>query len=200
MIDMNRVRELTAELAFMPATTDEADIELAAQQERRLLAGPLIDSITCAGSASVGDRSRCLSVGSRFGNCLYSFVSAARSAHARSEHPVAARFAQGAGTAGRSADEAGCQQWLSRFAGGPNKSRTSLCPRTPVRSRRYLPRRSGRCSTTTPKPCRAGCSPQCSSRPSSLTSRRAGSPWTSAAVPVASPHRWAALRARTGSP
>ena len=27
MIDMNRVRELTAELAFMPATTDEADIE-----------------------------------------------------------------------------------------------------------------------------------------------------------------------------
>ena len=34
MIDMNRVRELTAELAFMPATTDEADIELAAQQER----------------------------------------------------------------------------------------------------------------------------------------------------------------------
>ena len=33
----------------MPATTDEANIELAAQQERRLLAGPLTDSITCAG-------------------------------------------------------------------------------------------------------------------------------------------------------
>jgi hypothetical protein len=44
------------------------------------------------------------------------------------------------------------------------------------------------------------CSPQCSSRPSGLTSRRAGSPWTSAAVPAASPRRWAALRTRTGSP
>ena len=27
MIDMNRLRELTAELGFMPATTDEADID-----------------------------------------------------------------------------------------------------------------------------------------------------------------------------
>jgi len=27
MIDMNRLRELTAELGFMPATTDAADIE-----------------------------------------------------------------------------------------------------------------------------------------------------------------------------
>ena len=27
MIDMNRLRELTAELGFMPATPDEADID-----------------------------------------------------------------------------------------------------------------------------------------------------------------------------
>ena len=27
MIDMNRLRELTAELGFIPATTDEADID-----------------------------------------------------------------------------------------------------------------------------------------------------------------------------
>ena len=73
---------------------------------------------------------------------------------------------------------------------GTQQVEDAAVPRTPVRSRRYLPRRSGRCSTTTPKPLSRRLFTACSSRPSGLTSRRAGSPWTSAAVPATSPHRW----------
>ena len=36
MIDMHRLRELTAELGFMPATTDAADIERRAGVRLRL--------------------------------------------------------------------------------------------------------------------------------------------------------------------
>ena len=35
MIDMNRLRELTAELGFKPATTDEADIDRHRQRRSR---------------------------------------------------------------------------------------------------------------------------------------------------------------------
>jgi hypothetical protein len=34
MINMNRLRELTAELGFIPATIDEADIELHRQHNK----------------------------------------------------------------------------------------------------------------------------------------------------------------------
>jgi hypothetical protein len=53
MFEMNRLRELSAEL-FMPATTDAADIEWHRQHNKNAdyWLARIIDSITCAGSTT----------------------------------------------------------------------------------------------------------------------------------------------------
>ena len=55
-IDKERLRELAAELGFWPATTDEADMSTTASTTRTQTTGwpAVTDSITCAGSTSVG--------------------------------------------------------------------------------------------------------------------------------------------------
>lgn len=56
MIDMNRLRELTAELGFMPATTEEADIERHRQHNKNadFWLARSHSFITCAGTKGFG--------------------------------------------------------------------------------------------------------------------------------------------------
>jgi hypothetical protein len=58
MIDMNKLRELTAELGFNRATTEEADIDRHRQLNRTTGWPVVIDSLTCARNMSFGDSVR----------------------------------------------------------------------------------------------------------------------------------------------